>query len=29
LPHKRGVLWDKIDISNPKRARLRCRRDEL
>ncbi|MFN2542690.1 MAG: PRC-barrel domain containing protein [Chthoniobacterales bacterium] len=25
----RGVPWDKIDISNPKRPRLRCRRDEL
>jgi hypothetical protein len=25
----RGVPWDKIDISDPKRPRLRCRRDEL
>ena len=25
----RGVPWNKIDISNPKRPRLRCRRDEL
>jgi sporulation protein YlmC with PRC-barrel domain len=25
----RGIRWDKIDISNPKRPRLRCGRDEL
>jgi sporulation protein YlmC with PRC-barrel domain len=25
----RAVPWDKIDISDPKRPRLRCRRDEL
>ena len=25
----RGVPWDKLDISNPKRPRLRWRRDEL
>jgi hypothetical protein len=25
----RGVPWEKMDISNPKRPRLRCRRDEL
>jgi sporulation protein YlmC with PRC-barrel domain len=25
----RGIPWDKIDISNPKRPRLRCRRDQL
>ena len=25
----RGVPWHKIDISNPKRPRLRCRREEL
>ena len=23
------VPWDKIDVSNPKRPRLRCRRNEL
>jgi len=25
----RGVPWGKIDISNPKRPRLRCRKTEL
>ena len=27
--HAESVPWDKIDISDPKRPRLRCRRDEL
>src|ERR1043166_9595082 len=27
--HARGLPWDKIDISDLKRPRLRCRRDEL
>jgi hypothetical protein len=25
----RGIPWEKMDISNPKRPRLRCRRSEL